>query len=83
MQLDYQIHLSNWYVGGDYQNCNNSVDETDVQITEPSPFCSNLLSYKLRGSGLRYELGASIHGGHIVWIYRPFRPGEFNDVQTF
>lgn len=28
-------------------------------------------------------MGVSINGGHIVWINRPFRPGEFIEVWNF
>lgn len=52
-----------------------SVDGTDVPKTEPSPFSRTRFSYKLKEVGLRYEVGVSINGGHIVWINGPFRTG--------
>lgn len=30
---------------------------------------------------MRYDVGVSINGGHIMWINGPFRPGEFNNLQ--
>ena len=34
-----------------------TIDGTDCEINEPSPFDRKWFSHKLRGAGLRYEIG--------------------------
>ena len=41
-------------------HCLITLDGTDVLIYEPIPFNSKWFSYKINGSGLRYEIGVCI-----------------------
>ena len=45
-----------------------SIDGTDCEINEPSPWDSKWYSHKFHGAGLRYEIGVCIVTGHIVWV---------------
>lgn len=63
--------------------CLSSVDETDFQIREPTPFSSEYFSNKFRGPGLRYKVAVSIHHGNIIWIYGPFSCGSWPDLKIF
>jgi hypothetical protein len=60
-----------------------SVDGTDFQIIEPSPFDEDNYSYKFNGPGLRYEVGVCILSGEIVWANGPYEPGKWNDLEIF
>lgn len=65
------------------QKVHVSVDGTDCQIQEPSPFDSKWFSHKFRGPGVRYEIGVSIITGNIVWINGPFECGSYPDIKIF
>ncbi len=57
-----------------------------VQIAlffEPAPFSSRGYSHKLKGPGLRYELGVSIGQGNIIWVHGPWPCGKFLDLRIF
>lgn len=63
-----------------------SVDGTDFQIREPWPFDQNnkdYYSFKLKETGLRYEVGLSIIRGDIVWINGPYECGLWTDIKIF
>ena len=60
-----------------------TVDGTDCQIFEPSPFDSKWFSYKTNSAGLRYEIGLSISSGNIVWVNGPFPCGSNTDLMIF
>jgi hypothetical protein len=60
-----------------------SIDCTDVEIQEPSPFHKRWYSHKFHGPGLRYEIGLSIDKGDIVWINGPFECGSWPDIRIF
>jgi len=62
---------------------NVSVDGTDCQIQEPSPFNAKWYSHKFKGPGLRYEVGVCISTGHIVWAHGPFPCGTYPDLRVF
>jgi hypothetical protein len=57
-----------------------SVDCTDFRIAEHGP---KLWSYKIRKSGLRYEVCLCILTGDIVWINGPYEAGMWNDLTLF
>ena len=60
-----------------------TVDGTDFQIQEPSPFESRWYSHKFKGPGLRYEVAVSILGGDIVHTNGPFPCGTWLDISIF
>jgi hypothetical protein len=60
-----------------------TVDGTDYEINEPSPFSSRWFSHKFKGPGLRYEVGISINGGDIVHTNGPFPCGAWPDITIF
>lgn len=60
-----------------------TVDGTDYQIYEPTPFDPKWYSHKFKGPGLRYELTVSIHTGYIVSYHDPFPCGTYNDITIF
>ena len=60
-----------------------TVDGTDFQIQEPSPFESRWYSHKFKGPGLRYEVAVSILGGDIVHTNGPFPCGTWPDISIF
>lgn len=59
-----------------------SVDGTDFQIQEPSPFSPSWFSHKFKSAGLRYEIAISTVGD-IVWINGPFQCGKYSDLKIF
>ena len=74
------------------QTCLVSVDGTDFQIQEQSPFCQiqeqspfwkGWYSHKFKGPGLRYEVGVCIATGDIVWVNGPYPAGKFSDLSIF
>lgn len=60
-----------------------SVDGTDFEIHEPTPFSSGWYSHKFRGPGLRYEVALAISTGDIVHINGPFPCGNYPDITIF
>ena len=60
-----------------------SVDGTDFQINEPTPFSPVWFSHKFKGAALRYEFGICIQTGWLCWIAGPFPAGDFPDVEIF
>ena len=60
-----------------------TVDGTDFQIMEPSPFSPQWYSHKFKGPGVRYEVALSINGGDIVHINGPFACGSNPDITIF
>jgi hypothetical protein len=60
-----------------------SVNGTDFQIIEPSPFDKDNFSYKFNGPGLRYEVGVCILSEEIVWANGLYEPGKWNDLGIF
>ena len=63
--------------------CLLSVDGTDFQINEPTPFDPVWFSHKFRGAALRYEFAVCIQTGWLCWIAGPFPAGDFPDVEIF
>ena len=57
------------------------MDATDCPIREPSPFDAKWFSHKLKGSGLKYEVGVNIKNGKIVWVAGGVPCGEFSDLK--
>lgn len=60
-----------------------SVDGTDFQIYEPTPFNPGWYSHKFKGPGLRYEVALAISTGDIVHINGPFPCGNYPDITIF
>jgi len=60
-----------------------SVDSTDCPITKQGECDKAFWSYKIRTSGLRYEVAVCILTGDIVWINGPFPAGDWNDITIF
>jgi hypothetical protein len=60
-----------------------TVDGTDLQIYEPTPFSKKWYSHKFRAAGLRYEVAVCIQTGDIVWFHGPFPCGEWPDLKIF
>eukprot|EP00977_Amphora_coffeiformis_P003568 scaffold697_cov104-Amphora_coffeaeformis.AAC.2 len=59
--------------------CKISVDGTNFQIQEPTPFNRKWFSEKYNGPALRYEIGICIQTGWIVWVNGPFPGGSWPD----
>ena len=62
--------------------CRVSIDGTDFQIGEPTPFDRRWKSPKAKGAAVKYEVAVSIFGGDIVEIFGP-HVGSKNDVTIF
>lgn len=62
--------------------CSMSIDGTDFKVQEPNPRNKKWMSYKFRGSALRYEVGISIYSGDICWVNGPHR-GAKHDISIF
>ena len=60
-----------------------TVDGTDFQIYEPTPFSKKWYSHKFAGAGLRYEVAVCIQTGDIVWFNGPFPCGSWPDLKIF
>ena len=60
-----------------------SVDGTDCQIFEQTPFDGKWCSHKFKGPGLRYEVAICIVTGHMVWIFGGFPCGSHPDLKIF
>lgn len=74
------ISMENRFDRGSFLGRCMSADPTDVPICEPSPFRSRPLPYKLNQAGLCYDVGVSLHAGHIVWIIGLIRVGKLTCV---
>jgi hypothetical protein len=61
--------------------CKTTVDGTDFRIYEPSPFDPKWYSHKLKGPGIRYEVGVCIQTGSIVWVNGPYPCGAWPDLR--
>ena len=57
-----------------------TVDGTDCEIQEPTPFNKKWYSHKFRDPGLRYEIALCIQTGWIVWLNGPFPCGRYPDL---
>lgn len=78
-----QILLSNRFMNQNGSECLLTVDGTDFQINEPTPFSPVWFSHKYNGPAVRYEIGVCIQTGWICWIAGPFPAGDFPDVEIF
>ena len=78
-----QVLLSNRYKNTNGSECLLTVDGTDFQINEPTPFSPVWYSHKFHGAALRYEFGVSIQTGWLCWIAGPFPAGDFPDIEIF
>ena len=78
-----QIKWENRFRCDTYERCLVTVDGTDFQIYEPTPFSTEWYSHKFDGPGLRYEIGVAIKTGDIVWFNGPFPCGSHNDLKIF
>ena len=79
----YKIHLNNRYANANGSECLLSVDGTDFQIPEPTPFDPIWFSHKFNGAAVRYEVGVCIQTGWICWVAGPFPAGDFPDLEIF
>ena len=57
-----------------------TVDGTDCQIEEPTPFTPVRYSHKFKGSGIRYELALSLFDDKIVSVTGPYPCGKYPDM---
>ena len=75
-----QILFKNRFKNDNGSNCLLSIDGADFKIPNHGwkYYC-----HKLKGSGLRYEVGLSIQKGDICWIFGPFKCGQFTDLMIF
>lgn len=80
MKINWDERLSETPLFG---NIYATFDCTDCSILEPRPFSKTWYSFKLHGSGLRYEIAISISDAHIVWVNGPYKCGVLNDLQFF
>ena len=78
-----KIRWENRFRQDTYQRSLVTVDGTDFQIYEPSPFSTEWFSHKFDGPGLRYEIAVCINTGDIVWFNGPFPAGSHADVTIF
>jgi hypothetical protein len=58
-----------------------SLDGTDFEIYEKTPFDRKWFSHKFKGPGLRYEIGLSIYSGDIVWASGGVPCGQYPDLK--
>jgi hypothetical protein len=79
----YQIRWENRFRGNIGNECLVSVDGTDFEINEPTPFSTDYWSHKFNGPGLRYEIALNIMTGDIVWVNGPFPCGANPDLVIF
>ena len=79
MQVEFESRLDNAQI----LNCYMSVDGVDCSICEPTLFSRKWFSHKLNRAGLRYEIGASIQSGSIVWASGPWPCGRYSDISIF
>lgn len=63
------------------QQCSVSLGGIDFRINEPRKHNEQWFSGKLRGPGMRYEIGLNINNGHIVWAFGGYPCKEFSDLQ--
>lgn len=70
-------------VGEAFGPCRASVGGAGFKMLEPSPFSRKWLSHKLKGPGLRCEIGICIRSGDIAWANGPFPCGSFPDLKIF
>ena len=75
------MHWENRYKEDNGSQCLVSVDGTDFEIQEPSPFSPKWFSHKFKGPGVRYEVAICIQTGEPVWINGPFPCGSWNDLR--
>ena len=57
-----------------------SIDGTNCNISEQTPFDGMWYSHKFKGTRLRYEAGICILMGHIVWIIGDYPCGPYTDL---
>jgi hypothetical protein len=76
-----QILWKNRKVADNGSACRVTVDGTDFQIFEPTPFDPKWYSHKFKGPGVRYEIGICIQTGWIVWVNGPFPCGSWPDLR--
>ena len=76
------IDFESRHVNGNFGYvCKVSIDGTDCQIWEPSPFSTKWYSHKFHGAGLRYEIGICIATGEIVWVMGGYPCGDWPDIE--
>lgn len=80
INLCLQVKWENRFKNSGSKKMNVSLDGTDFPIREQTPFDKKWYSHKLKGPGVRYELGLSIVEGDIVWASGGFPCGEWNDL---
>lgn len=62
-------------------NVFTSLDGTDFEILEPTPWDPKWYSHKFKGPGLRYEVGLNIITGDLVQVYGGFPCGAYPDLK--
>ena len=78
-----QVLLANCFMNNNGSECLLTVDGTEFQINEPTPFSPVWFSHKFKGEALIYEFGVCTQTGWLCWIARPFPAGDFPDVEIF
>ena len=67
----------------EHKTATMTVDGTDYDVYEQSPFSKRWYSHKFKRAGLRYEVGVCIQTGDIVWTHGPFAAGAWPDINIF
>jgi len=71
LQIKWKNHLHNH----NNECCLVTIDGTDFEILEPTPFDKQWYSHKFKGPGLCYEITVCIKTGWIVAFSGPFEAG--------
>jgi hypothetical protein len=81
--VSLQIKLANRFRNDRGRRCKLTVDGTDCEVEQQTPFSKLWFSHKFKAAGLRYEVGVCIQTGDIVWVNGPFKCGQWPDVSIF
>ncbi len=68
-------------MGDTLNDCLLSVNSTDLM--NAMGYCKRFWSYKLKKSGVRYEVGLCIKTGDICWWNGPYEPGVWGNGMIF
>jgi hypothetical protein len=79
--LALQIRWENRMMLDNGSICKISLDGSDFSIFGQYPFSGSWFSHKLKGPGLRYEIGLCIQTGWIVWAAGPYPCGLWPDLR--
>lgn len=77
-----QIRWENRLIGDDGRAAKVTVDGTDFETVEYSPFNKGRCSHKFNHAALRYEVAISVATCYIVHINGPFLAGDWPDLRV-